>query len=161
MPDFYQDKFTRGNPAEYIVYELCRSRGLKAELNPAPEEDLEARRGWDILIEGVHYEIKSDWYSWKSHNICVEKASLDHTCSTFFIYALPRPSQIYFHVFPVAKLRELYEAKVTGANDHGDYYQVYAYLHKKVGDQVDNEAVLLPEEITKTVGMPFWQATKQ
>ena len=64
--DFYQDKFARGDPAEYIVLELCRSRGLHAELNPAPESDLEARRGWDILIEGVPYEIKTDWYSWKS-----------------------------------------------------------------------------------------------
>jgi hypothetical protein len=49
-------------------------------------------------------DVKADWMAWRTHNICVEGASLHHTRSTF-IYMLPRPSGIYFHVFPVQKLR--------------------------------------------------------
>jgi len=158
--DFYADKFQRGQPAELILLELCKSRGLHVELNPAPESDLEGRRGWDIAINDIPYEVKSDWYSWKSHNLCVEGNALRHTRSSFFIYMLPRPSSVYFHVFPVRRLIELYNAKARVARGDGTFRETFLYTHKVVGDQATNHAVILPEEIMKSEGEPLWAATK-
>jgi hypothetical protein len=153
MSDFYRTRDERGAPVEYIVAELCRLRKMSFELNPAPEEDYAGRAAYDIEIEGVLCDIKSDWLSGATRNIAVELASLEHTSSLAFIYALPYPSGLYFHVFPVATLKELYNERVGLPME----FQPWRFPHKIVGDQSTNYAVLLPRDITKTVGLPFWE----
>jgi hypothetical protein len=62
-----------------------------------------------------------------------------HTSSQYFIYALPRPASLVFHVFPVQELIDLYNAKTDVWREGvGTYYK---YPHKIVGDQPTNEAV--------------------
>jgi|SRR5579875_509490 len=99
MSDFYEDKFNRGSPVEKIILELCRLNHIPAELNPSPEEGRDGRAAYDILIAGIPCDVKADWLSWTTHNICVERESLNHTQSDYFIYALPRPASLVFHVF--------------------------------------------------------------
>jgi hypothetical protein len=160
MSHFYRDRDERGNPAELILLELCRLRHISASLNPAPEEDLAGRRAYDLLIADVPVDVKADWMSWQTGRICVEAASLRHTSASHFIYALPTPSGLYFHSFLVRDLIGLYNAKATVARQDGSFFERYTYDHKCVGDQRDNDAVLLPRDITENIGEPFWKWAK-
>lgn len=157
MSDFYKTLNERGQPVEYIVAELCKLRKLSFELNPSPKSDYEGLASYDINIEGVLCDIKADWMSWVTRNIAVELASLEHTSSYAFIYALPMPSGIHFHCFPVQTLKDLYEARISLPSG----MEQWQYPHKIIGDQANNVAVILPRDITKTVGLPFWLWSKQ
>jgi hypothetical protein len=88
-----------------------------------------------------------DWMSAFTKNIFIEEKTLHNTKAQKMAIGL-----LYVHTFDVEKLRELYEARKAG---------IYLYKHVVGGDQADNRGMLLPREITKTEGQPFWLATRE
>jgi hypothetical protein len=122
---------------------LCRLRGIPAELNPAT--DYEGLKAYDILIAGVPIDVKSDFMSWHTGNLLIEKNSLEHTHSDYFAYCIPVPSGITFQLFAVPMLREMY----------GNYPE------KVVGDQLTNYAVCISKDYMMSIGQPFYQWSKQ
>lgn len=145
----------RGRPAEYLLLELLHSRSIPAELNPAEEDDYEGRAAYDILVAGEPWEVKIDWLSWSTGNICVEAPTLEHTKAHRLVLFLPNPSGFYIHTLTIQEAIDLYNAKTpTNAG-----YSPWKYTHKLVGDQ-GIPAVLLPKDITKTAGLALWQVCK-
>jgi hypothetical protein len=161
---FAKTRDTRGNPAEHLVVELFRLNHIPAFLNPAPESDYDSRAAYDVALGTPEQpwellDVKADWMSWSTHNLCVEANSLRHTKATKFIYLLPRPSSLYLHVFPVSDLIALYNAQVAERTPAGERTR-YFYEHKNVGDQLDNDAVLVPMDSATTLGCSFWEMVK-
>lgn|ERR1017187_1931193 len=89
--------------------------------------------------------------SQRTGNIALELEALHHSKSILFVCGLPFDSQkIHLHAFYPLELENLASAaKLTPAG------RFYAYRHTRIGEQADNEGVLIPREIVRTVGLPF------
>jgi len=169
---FHQDRDLRGQPAEQILLELLRLQNIPARINPTPDPDIapdpatrqqwyEDRAAYDLWVNGEYWDCKADWMSWQTGNICVEADSLVHTRSVKFAYILPNPSGLYVHVFDTKDLITLYNAQNRLPRGDGSFYPQYLYPHKRVGDQAENDAVLLPKDITNEFGRSLWQETRE
>ena len=97
-----------------------------------------------------------DWMSAFTKNIFIEEKTLRNTKAEKFAIGL-----LYVHTFDTAKLLELYNSMQRVRRADGTFAEQYVYKHVAGGDQAGNMGILLPREITKTIGQPFWLATKQ
>jgi hypothetical protein len=97
-----------------------------------------------------------DWMSAFTKNIFIEEKTLRNTQAHKFAIGL-----LYIHTFDTAQLRELYNAKQRVRRQDGTFSEQYLYKHVVGGDQADNVGMLLPREITKTIGQPFWMVVRE
>jgi hypothetical protein len=97
-----------------------------------------------------------DWVSAFSKNLFIEEKTLRNTKADKFAIGL-----LYIHTFDTKELIDLYNAKQKVRRADGTFAEQYLYKHVAGGDQAGNIGMLLPREITKTIGQPFWLATKQ
>mgnify|MGYP000998785711 CR=1 FL=1 len=150
---------------------ICRIQGVPVEMNDAPEPELaetaeleeflyDQRKGFDLVIGGVPCDVKYDRVSWTTKQIAVEGESLRHTRANYFIYAIPKPSSLYFHVFSVRDLIDIFNKKNLLHRADGSTFEKYAFEHKVIGDQSDNWAVMIPIPLFDGIGQNLWQFTK-
>lgn len=160
MSDFYNDRDSRGRPAEYLIVEYFRSRGIPAEVNDAPEEDYAGRAAYDVVIGDEAWDVKTDWIAATSKRIFVELASLEHTRSSRFAYVIPTPYGFDIRIFTITQLMNYYKAVLPVRRADGSFFQMYKYLHGAAGDQAENMGVFVPLEVVKAEGMAPWQVAK-
>jgi hypothetical protein len=148
----------RARPFEQLIVDLLNSWGISAGLNPHHDQRLADYDVWLFSPDsGYWLECKADWKSKETGNICVELEALGHSRAFLFVYGLPYGTRkVYIHAFAESDLRDL--TKRTKLTHNG---RLWAYRHIAVGDQIDNEAVLIPREIVKTVGLPFGRAIRE
>ena len=96
-----------------------------------------------------------DWLSAFTKNIFLEEKTLRNTKADKFAIGL-----LYIHTFDTKQLIELYDAKQRVRRADGTFSEQYLYKHAAGGDQAGNMGMLLPREVTKTIGQPFWLAIK-
>lgn len=172
MSKFHSDR-DRNRAAEYLIVAFLLNLGIPAFVNPAADPDeapdhethdalLREREAYDI---GVGYpqdpwelwEVKTDWYSFRSKNVCIEAPTLEHTRASRIVYLFPRPSSVYFHTLTVQEAVDLYNAQIRMPNG----MTRYTYPHKNVGDGGRIPAVLVPQEVLQTVGQNLWAVTRE
>ena len=115
--------------AELAVVQMFKRAGREAWLNGGDN------RACDVYLKGasgnIPIEVKADWLSLATGNVCIEPQTLEHTKAEFFIYLLPRP-----YILETPKLRALYsQYKKVEGGDQGKPLALVPkeqfYLHTK------------------------------
>jgi hypothetical protein len=125
----FQHNLEESQRAEHAIVEMLKRAGRQAWLNAGDNKDC------DVYLKGasgnIPIEVKADWLSLATGNVCIEPQTLEHTKAEFFIYLLPRP-----YILETSKLRALYSQyqKVEGG-DQGKPLALVPreqfYLHTK------------------------------
>ena len=158
--DFYTDRDQRGRPSEYLTIEFYRAYGLEAYINDAPEDDYKGSSSHDTVVEGVLHDVKTDFIAARTKRIFVERASLEHTESSYFDYWMLTPYGFDVRVFTRAQLIGYYNAKNRVRRGDGTFFETYRYAHGIAGDQAGNDGVFVPMEVVKTDGLAPWEAVR-
>jgi hypothetical protein len=142
MDTFYADRHL-ANISEAHVIPLFQGAGITSWTNPAPEEDYEARCRYDVGFYTNRewlVEQKLDWYSLHSPNFCIERPTLEHTASHYWIHIEPQA-----YILPMPTVKKLY----------------LGHPKKLVGYQNRIEAAIVPKKAFKAQSKPLWAFVKQ
>lgn len=161
----FQSDLQQNKLYEYLVLDFLQSKKLPAFLNPATD-DLQQLQAYDIAIGYEDdiwdlIDVKCDHQAYESGNLFIEKASLDHTSASTFIYCVLRPDGLYFSWLPVVALKNAYDAKNEARRGDGSTYQQYTYKHVQGGDQATNEGILLPTQQALKMQQSFSEWAQQ
>ena len=157
---FLFDRDQRGAPLELAIADSLHYRNIPFGFNPYTGTEDPRREDYDFYIgqpgAEAFWEAKMDWVSAFSKNLFIEEKTLRNTKADKFAIGL-----LYVHTFDTKELVDLYNAKQKVRRADGTFAEQYLYKHVAGGDQAGNMGMLLPREVTKTVGQPFWKATRE
>lgn len=123
------DKFTanlnEASRAELAMVKLLEKRGNEAWLNPHKNGDCDIY----VVSNGRQYkvEVKTDFASLHSDNICLEPQTLEHTKADWFAFIIP---EVKF--MPTMDVRNLYFQYYQSGKRGGDQNQKLALIPKDI-----------------------------
>jgi hypothetical protein len=111
MPSKFEYNLEEVRRVDAALVELFLKKGNNACLNPA--RHYEGLTKGDLIVNGQFVEVKTDFESLYTENICIEQKSLDRN-TPYFAYVLP---EVYLISLPKLKILSRMGREVTG----GDY----------------------------------------
>lgn len=113
-PTKFQSNLNEVKRAEIAVVELFKRMGHEAFLNPA--RDYEGLSKGDLIVNGQFVEVKTDFESLYTNNICVEEKVFDKQ-TPYFAYIIP---EVYLITRPALKVLTLTAKKTKGSESSYD-----------------------------------------
>lgn len=152
---FLFDRDQRGAPLELAIAASLHYRNIPFGFNPYTGTEDPRREDYDFYTgqpgTETFWAAKMDWMSCFTKNLFIEERTLRNTKADKFAIGL-----LYVHTFDTKELPDLYNVKQKVRCTDGTFAEQYLYKHVAGGDQAANMGTLLPREVAKTVGQPFW-----
>lgn len=122
-PDKFQANLNEVSRAELAIVELLKKQGYSAWLNPKKNGDCDVY----FIENGKQYgvEVKTDFASLHTGNVCIEPQTLEHTKAHYFAFIVP---EVKF--MATVDVRNLYTDHFQSGKNGGDQNKRLALIPK-------------------------------
>lgn len=123
--DKFKANLLEAERAELAMVEYLKKKGYNAWLNPEKNGDCDIY--YQTPQRQFSLEVKTDFASLYTGNVCIEPQTLEHTKADWFVYLIP---QVKFYT--TAEIRNLHYEYYESGKDGGDQHKRLALVPKDI-----------------------------